>query len=103
MRVECQKWDCPEMGKGGCYRIGICIGGKGETNMSYSFNNKCHACSKNGKCVDREFIWAAVYGINSTGYDKGHLGGGSITLECNSFIEANPTPERVMGISSGCC
>ncbi len=55
--------------------------------MSYSFLNECGICIKKDKCVDREFIYGAICGIHSTGSERGHLGGGNITINCSNKIK----------------
>ena len=53
--------------------------------MSYSFNSKCFNCKKQPKCSDGNILAGAISVIHSNGQDKGHLGGGSVTHECQNF------------------
>ena len=55
--------------------------------MSYSFYTKCNGCVKKDKCVDRFMIQEAINCIHILGTDKGHLGGGSIELNCQNIEE----------------
>ena len=57
--------------------------------MSYSFIRRCDTCTKVESCVDADIIGGAVSSIHSIGSDKGHLGGGSITLDCNYHTSAH--------------
>jgi hypothetical protein len=57
--------------------------------MSYSEINKCGTCVKKDKCTDRDFIHAAVCGIHAMWpAEKGHLGSGTVTLDCRNLEEA---------------
>jgi len=62
--------------------------------MSYSLESKCHQCDLEDKCVDRFIVEGAISGIhNVNGYSvkskqcvaRGHLGGGTIKLDCQNF------------------
>ena len=54
--------------------------------MSYSLNAPCPGCVKKDKCTDKHFIEGAISGIHSVyPASKGHLGSGSIDLNCTSF------------------
>jgi hypothetical protein len=51
--------------------------------MSYSLNTRCGTCTKMDKCTDRHFIEGAINGIHSVWpSEKGHLGSGSVDLNC---------------------
>lgn len=56
--------------------------------MSYSFIAPCGDCTKREVCSDRHFIEGAITGIHSV-YPpvKGHLGSGTIELNCLNFIK----------------
>lgn len=54
--------------------------------MSYSVSNKCNECGKNDKCIDAAIISGAVDSIHMLGSEKGHLGAGTITIECNNSV-----------------
>ncbi len=54
--------------------------------MSYSLITKCETCIKKDKCNDRHFINGAISGIHSVWpAEKGHLGSGSVDLNCQNF------------------
>lgn len=53
--------------------------------MSYSLNKKCKECTKKDKCSDSSVLEGAIYSIHMIGNDRGHLGGGSIDLNCQNF------------------
>ena len=54
--------------------------------MSYSLNAKCSDCTKKDKCTDRHFIEGAINGIHCVWpSEKGHLGSGSIDLNCSKY------------------
>jgi hypothetical protein len=56
--------------------------------MPYSLNSKCAICARKGKCTDKHFIEGAISGIHSVWpSEKGHLGSGSIILDCQNFVE----------------
>jgi len=56
--------------------------------MSYSLNSKCGNCNKKDKCTDLHFIQGAIIGIHSVyPQEKGHLGSGSINLNCTNYEE----------------
>jgi len=59
-----------------------------EDVMSYSLATKCNTCEKKDKCTDRHFIEGAISGIHQV-YppEKGHLGSGTIELNCNNYAE----------------
>jgi hypothetical protein len=50
--------------------------------MSYSLNCPCFDCTKKDKCTDRASIAGAISGIHCMPYGVGHLGAGSIDLNC---------------------
>jgi D-arabinose 1-dehydrogenase-like Zn-dependent alcohol dehydrogenase len=62
--------------------------------MSYSLNTKCGICEKKDKCTDRHFIEGAISGIHSV-YPavKGHLGSGTVDLNCQNFFEQCSDPK----------
>jgi hypothetical protein len=65
--------------------------------MSYSLNNKCGVCLKRADCLDGDIIQGAIstiYSIWPSG--RGHLGSGTVTLDCQNF-EAMTPPEPVGG------
>jgi hypothetical protein len=64
--------------------------------MSYQLISNCGICKKKNKCSDGAFIYGALCGIHSNcGWDsdtrlqvnKGHLGHGTVDLNCNAFEE----------------
>lgn len=56
--------------------------------MSYSLNTKCGTCEKKDQCTDRHFIQATISGIHQVWPSaKGHLGSGSIDLNCQNHKE----------------
>ena len=56
--------------------------------MSYIQQNKCFSCTKEDKCNDRHFIDGAIQGIHSVWpAEKGHLGAGTIVLDCQNHEE----------------
>lgn len=55
--------------------------------MSYNIEQKCFICEKHSKCVDIHFLESALNGIHCVGTEKGHLGSGTIKLECQTFVE----------------
>lgn len=60
--------------------------------MSYSLISKCGSCMKVDKCTDRHFIEGAISGIHQVWpAEKGHLGGGSVDLNCQNYqaVESN--------------
>ena len=58
--------------------------------MSYGLNSKCGMCLKQNKCTDKHFIEGAISGIHSVWpTEKGHLGSGTIDLNCHNFEEKN--------------
>ena len=62
--------------------------------MSYSLNTKCGSCASKDKCNDRHFIEGAISGIHSVWpAEKGHLGSGTIDLNCQNFSEQCSDPE----------
>lgn len=61
--------------------------------MSYSLLSKCHLCKKEKVCVDYYFIDGARCGIHQAGQERGHLGSGVITIECQNF-KIKDTPEQ---------
>ena len=61
--------------------------GKGEHfEMSYSVSSKCNECEKSDKCVDAEIIRGTVDSIHMIGSEKGHLGSGTITIDCFNHV-----------------
>jgi hypothetical protein len=52
--------------------------------MSYSLNTKCFTCKKNDKCVDPVVLQNSINTLHALSSDKGHLGGGSIDLNCSN-------------------
>jgi len=69
--------------------------------MSYTVDSRCRDCNKEDRCVDLAILMGAVSGIHGVNgwstkanqcITKGHLGGGSITLNCVNF-EAQPAKE----------
>lgn len=58
--------------------------------MSYSVNDPCEPCVKKGQCTDRIVIRGAVQGIiHSMPFGVGHLGGGTVTMQCHN-LEVKP-------------
>lgn len=57
--------------------------------MSYGLFSKpgCFLCARWEKCVDFTVLSGALNAIHSLKKQKGHLGSGSITLECARFEE----------------
>jgi hypothetical protein len=64
--------------------------------MSYLLSSKCKDCLKQDKCVDRHFVQGAIAGIHEVNswsisenrcVNKGHLGCGTIELQCSNFEE----------------
>ena len=60
--------------------------------MSYSLMRDCQNCMKQSKCIDANILEGAVYAIHQAGQEKGHLGRGVISLECQNFL-SNPVME----------
>jgi len=57
--------------------------------MSYSLTSKCWDCTKAARCTDRHVLSGAIQAIHqmpgmNTG-DFGHLGAGTIILDCNRY------------------
>ena len=53
--------------------------------MSYALIDKCDTCAKKDKCCDQHFIQGAINGIHSVWpSEKGHLGAGTVTIECQN-------------------
>lgn len=65
--------------------------------MSYSLNMKCFQCKKSWKCVDPQVLGGAIFTIHSIGFEKGHLGGGSIDLNCQNFEPKEPEVPKLTG------
>lgn len=58
--------------------------------MSYSLYTKCRTCQLKDNCTDVHFLEGAISGIHQVWpAEKGHLGSGSITLDCTNFIILN--------------
>ncbi|HEY3347145.1 MAG TPA: hypothetical protein VGK71_05935 [Nitrospirota bacterium] len=59
--------------------------------MSYSVYSKCDNCKERAKCNDLDIIRGAVSTIHSLypGQERGHLGAGTVTIECNNFDDKN--------------
>lgn len=56
--------------------------------MSYSLNTKCGDCEKRNKCTDKHFLEGAISGIHQVyPSEKGHLGSGSVDLNCNNYVK----------------
>ena len=54
--------------------------------MSYSLNAPCGTCVKKDKCTDRHFFEGAIGGIHQVWpAEKGHLGSGSVNLDCQRY------------------
>ena len=55
--------------------------------MSYSLSSKCWDCTKSERCTDRHVISGAIHAIHfmPNGKDFGHLGYGTIDLNCNAY------------------
>jgi len=54
--------------------------------MSYSLlGTDCFRCKKFDSCSDYHNIRGAIDTIHMVGNGKGHLGGGSVTLDCQNF------------------
>ncbi len=67
--------------------------------MSYSLRIKCGDCTKKDKCVDRNIISGAISGIHEIGSEKGHLGGGSIEINCSNLeVPAVEAPAEDSGV-----
>lgn len=63
--------------------------------MSYSLKHPCGNCAKVDKCSDRHFIQGAINGIHDVyPSEKGHFGGGTITIDCQN-------PEKETDFSAG--
>ena len=58
--------------------------------MSYSLLVPCNPCVKKADCTDRASISGAIAGIHQMPYGVGHLGSGSIEMNCNRFEVAQP-------------
>lgn len=57
--------------------------------MSYSLISECATCVKENQCTDRHFLDGAISGIHSMWpAKKGHLGAGTIVLNCNQHTSA---------------
>lgn len=55
--------------------------------MSYTLVSKCGVCIKRDKCLDRHFLEGAINGIHQVWpAEKGHLGSGTVNLNCNNFV-----------------
>lgn len=53
--------------------------------MSYSVNTPCVDCTKRTACTDGIVIRGAVQGIiHQMPFGVGHLGSGSVTVECHN-------------------
>jgi len=59
--------------------------------MSYSFNDPCFKCLKKTKCTDAAVIRGAISAIHSMPSGVGHLGAGTVTLQCWNLDE-KPEP-----------
>ncbi len=62
----------------------------GDEGMSYSLKDKCFDCRKGGKeykssCIDKIILANAIGTIHNIGNMRGHLGAGSIVLDCVNF------------------
>jgi hypothetical protein len=56
--------------------------------MSYSLITKCFGCVKKDRCSDRHFLEGAISGIHQVHPpEKGHLGSGSVELNCQNLEE----------------
>lgn len=55
--------------------------------MSYSLEMKCGDCKYSDTCIDPQVLGGAVFTIHSIGKEKGHLGGGSVNLDCKNFAQ----------------
>lgn len=56
--------------------------------MSYTFNKKCFLCTKKDKCIDFDIIGGAIIAIHSIyPASKGHLGSGSVDLNCDNYVQ----------------
>ena len=58
--------------------------------MSYSLVSKCWDCTKADRCTDRHVFQGAISAIHSmpgkpTDDDFGHLGYGTIDLNCSAY------------------
>ncbi len=53
--------------------------------MSYSLVTKCFECEKANKCIDRYILDNAIGCIHIIGSERGHLGSGSIELDCQNL------------------
>jgi hypothetical protein len=70
--------------------------------MSYSLNDKCGTCTKKDQCNDRHFIRGAIDGIHSVyPASKGHLGSGSVDLNCQQYQEVNSGAEKAPEAAQG--
>lgn len=67
--------------------------------FSYSLKRPCGNCTKKVQCLDSSFVMAAISGIHSVNYTdaqrQAHLGGGTIEIQCCSFVDERP-------LCSGC-
>ncbi len=52
--------------------------------MSYALNTPCYGCKKADKCVDASVLYGAQTAIHNIGSHRGHLGCGSIDLNCTN-------------------
>ena len=60
--------------------------------MSYSLNDKCGTCTKKNRCTDKHFLYGAICGIHNVfPSEKGHLGSGTVTLDCQNHEEEKLT------------
>lgn len=55
--------------------------------MSYSFNTRCHDCEKRKDCSDHDHLRGAIDGLHMAGASRGHVGWGSVDLNCGNFVQ----------------
>lgn len=65
--------------------------------MSYSLNlPSCFSCNKQKTCTDRHVLQGAVSIIHLMPFGVGHLGSGSITMQCYN-LEVAKTEDLIGG------
>lgn len=62
--------------------------------MSYSLNSNCQACTKREHCTDRHVIEGAICGIHYMPFGIGHLGAGSIDINCSNFEQSDSENQK---------
>lgn len=59
--------------------------------MSYSLIEPCDDCDKKKLCTDRSVLYGAISGIHCMPFGVGHLGAGTITMNCFNKVQAIKT------------